>query len=147
MEKSKVKQNLIEELVGIKQMMLSIIEDKEGMDYNPLSQDELKSIKKGDIIERMIGFLVPMYLMVSDVKNDIILAEVFLSNDKSVLIDFMPDPIWEFNVNTGLEIDERFKKPPSYIRRIINQKELDYINEEIKQNPNKDPEVPYPFKG
>ena len=87
-------------------------------EYNPLTTQQLHSIKKGDVIERMLAFCVPMYLIVQKVENDII------------------DCGWTFDRNTGLEIDEDIPTTVSYIRRILT--------EEQKEEYTKTKEVKYP---
>lgn len=85
--------------------------------YNPLTKEELLAIKKGDVIERMLAFAIPHYLMVREVTDTVI------------------DAGWTFNRETGMEIDEDIPTTVSYIRRVMteeqrellkNQKEIPY---------------------
>ena len=71
--------------------------------YIPLTKEQYHSIKKGDIIERMLAFAIPMELIVQDVTENII------------------DCGWTFDRNTGLEIDEDIPVKVSYISKIIKQ--------------------------
>jgi len=71
--------------------------------YIPLTKEQYHSIKKGDVIERMLGFVIPMQLIVQSVTDDII------------------DCGYIFDRNTGLEIDENISVTVSYISRIIKQ--------------------------
>jgi len=74
-------------------------------EYKPLSKEVLLSIKKGDVIERMLGFSIPIYLKVQEVTNDII------------------DCGWTFDRHTGLEIDEYISVTVSYISKVLNEEE------------------------
>jgi len=71
--------------------------------YTPLTKEEYHSIKKGDVIERMLAFAIPMELVVQSVTDDVI------------------DCGWTFDRNTGLEIDDDIPVKVSYISRIIKQ--------------------------
>ena len=84
--------------------------------YSPMTREDLHSIKAGDVIERMLAFKIPMYLIVKEVKGDII------------------DACWTFNKNTGLEIDEDIQRNApdlqiSYIRRVMTPEQLEYLNQ------------------
>ncbi len=94
---------------------------KEEQSYTPLSKEKLKTIKVGDVIERMLAFAVPMYLTVSKVENGI--------------IETGP---WTFSVETGLEIDEDIPTTVSYIRRILTEDQKQLIKDGAKS-------VPYPL--
>lgn len=85
-------------------------------DYTPLSQDELANIKQGDVIERMLAFAIPVYLIVQRVDENII------------------DAGWIFNRKTGVEIDEDIPTTVSYIRRVLTeeQKELVKAGEKLQ---------------
>ena len=72
-------------------------------EYKPLTKEEYKSIKAGDVIERMLAFCIPMELRVQSVDDNIINAG------------------WVFDRNTGLEIDEDIPSTVSYISKIIKQ--------------------------
>lgn len=85
--------------------------------YNPLSPEELKAIKKGDVIERMLGFCIPCYLKVQDVNNGII------------------DAGWTFDRNTGLEIDKDIPTTVSYIRRVLTEEQKEFLNQGNKEVP------------
>jgi len=74
-------------------------------EYNPLSKEVLHNIKKGDVIERMLGFCIPMNLIVQEVTEDII------------------DCGWTFDRHTGLEIDEYISVTVSYISKVLNEEE------------------------
>jgi hypothetical protein len=69
----------------------------------PLSIAEYQSIKPGDVIERMLGFSIPMELVVQSVTESII------------------DAGWVFDRTTGIEIDEDISVPVSYISKIIKR--------------------------
>lgn len=77
--------------------------------YNPLPKETIRAIKIGDVIERMLGFAVPMYLNVVDVTEDII------------------DCGWIFNRLTGLEIDDDIPTTVSYISKVLNEEEKEII--------------------
>lgn len=83
--------------------------------YNPMNKKDLLNIKPGDLIERMLGFSIPVYLVVQEVTDDLIKAG------------------WEFDRNTGLEVDDDIPVKVSYIRRVMNeeQKELLKTQKEI----------------
>lgn len=85
--------------------------------YNPLPPEELKKIKKGDVIERMLGFSIPCYLIVQDVKNGII------------------DAGWIFDQNTGLEVDKDISTTVSYIRRVLTEEQKEFLNQGNKEVP------------
>lgn len=70
--------------------------------YKPLTKEEYHSIKPGDIIERMLAFSIPMNLRVTSVIGNIITCGH-----------------WEFERDTGLEIDEDISARVSYISKII----------------------------
>jgi hypothetical protein len=71
--------------------------------YKPLTKEEYHSIQKGDIIERMLAFSIPMEIVVQSVNEDTI------------------DAGWIFHKNTGIEIDEDISVPVSYISKIIKR--------------------------
>lgn len=87
--------------------------------YTPLSKEELHSIKVGDVIERMLGFAIPVYLVVSEVTENRIISA------------------WEFDRNTGLEIDEDIPITVSYIRRILTEEQKQMLDNGVKK-------IPYP---
>jgi hypothetical protein len=70
--------------------------------YNPLTKEAYHSIKKGDVIVRMLAFCMPDKLIVNEVTENVITAGW-----------------WEFDRNTGVEIDEDISVPVSYISEII----------------------------
>ncbi len=75
------------------------------MEYTPLTKEELHNIKPGDVIERMLAFCIPDYLVVQSVSETII------------------DCGWTFDRNTGLEIDEDISVTVSYIRKVLTEEE------------------------
>ncbi len=83
-------------------------------EYTPLSKEELLFIKKGDVVERMLGFAIPCYLIVQEVTEDRI------------------DCGWEFDRNTGLEVDEDIPTTVSYIRRVLTEEQKEIIKTEGK---------------
>lgn len=85
--------------------------------FNPLTQEQYRSIKTGDVIERMLGFAVPMYLNVGEVTEDKI------------------DCGWVFDRNTGIEIDEDIPMPVSYISRILTEEEKKIVADGGKLEP------------
>lgn len=78
-------------------------------EYNPLSKEVLHNIKKGDVIVRMLGFAIPMNLVVQEVTEDII------------------DCGWTFDRHTGLEIDEYISVTVSYISKVLNEEEKSIV--------------------
>jgi hypothetical protein len=76
--------------------------------YKPLSQQEYASIKPGDVIIRMLAFILPMELTVTAVDEKVITAGA-----------------WRFDVQTGIEIDEDIPTPVSYISGILELEEHD----------------------
>lgn len=91
------------------------------IDYTPLSKDELNTIKKGDVIERMLAFCIPCYIVVQEVTDDRI------------------DAGWIFDRNTGLEIDPDISHTVSYIRRVLTEEMKWLVDRGIKN-------IPYPYK-
>lgn len=90
-------------------------------EYHPMSKEALRAIKPGDVIERMLAFVVPVYLIVQEVTEDRIKCG------------------WEFDRNIGLEIDEDLQDMSvpleertqiSYIRKVLTEEE----KEEVKKN-------------
>lgn len=77
--------------------------------YTPLTKEEYNSIKAGDVIERMLAFAVPVYLVVQKVEGNII------------------DCGWEFDRNTGLEIDEDIPTTVSYISKILTEEQKEIV--------------------
>jgi hypothetical protein len=73
--------------------------------YRPLTKEQYNSIKKGDVIERMLAFAIPMYLIVQSVEDGVI------------------DAGWTFDANTGLEIDEGISVKVSYISKVLTEEE------------------------
>lgn len=78
-------------------------------EYTPLSKEELLKIKKDDVIERMLGFCIPCYLIVQEVTEDRIKCG------------------WEFDRNTGLEVDEDIPTTVSYIRRVLTEEQKEIV--------------------
>lgn len=83
-------------------------------EYTPLSKEQLLAIKAGDVIERMLGFAIPVYLNVQKVENGII------------------DAGWTFSQETGLEIDEDIPTTVSYIRKVLTEEEKEFVKENGK---------------
>lgn len=77
--------------------------------YAPLSIEMLREIKSGDVIERMLGFSIPCYLVVQEVTETTI------------------DCGWTFDRNTGLEIDADVSTPASYIKRVLTEEQKQII--------------------
>lgn len=88
-------------------------------DYHPLTKEQLRAIKPGDVIERMLGFAIPCYLVVQEVTEDLIMA------------------CWEFHRDTGLEKDDDIPSTVSYIRRVLTEEQKQLLHTEVKI-------VPYP---
>lgn len=80
-------------------------------EYKPLSKEQLLSIKPGDVIERMLGFSVPMYLKVQKVEDGII------------------DAGWTFSQETGLEVDDMIHYNVSYIKTILTEEQKLIVKE------------------
>ena len=77
--------------------------------YNQLSKEELHAIKPGDVIERMLAFAIPCFLVVQNVTDNII------------------DAGWTFDRNTGLEVDEGLSHPASYLSRVLTDEQKEII--------------------
>ena len=73
--------------------------------HKPLSQEQYRAIKAGDVVERMLAFTIPVYLIVQEVIDDII------------------DCGWTFDRNTGLEIDDDIPTTVSYISKVLTEEE------------------------
>ena len=78
--------------------------------YEPMSKESLQAIKPGDIIERMLAFAIPVPLEVGEVTDNVIKAGY-----------------WEFDRNTGLEIDDDIPMKVSYIRRVLTNDEAEQL--------------------
>jgi hypothetical protein len=74
--------------------------------YKPLSVQEYESIKVGDIIIRMIAFVLPIELTVTAVDEKVITTGA-----------------WRFDRKTGIEIDEDIPTAVSYISEILEPTE------------------------
>lgn len=94
--------------------------------YTPMTKEDLLAIKKGDVIERMLGFSIPVYLIVQNVTDDII------------------DAGWLFDRETGFEIDEDLQDMSlpiqqrmqiSYIRRVLNDDQKKILDDGAKEVP------------
>lgn len=94
--------------------------------YTPMKKEDLLAIKKGDVIERMLAFCIPTYLVVGEVTEDRIKCN------------------WEFDRETGLEIDEDIQDMSiplkdriqiSYIRRVLNEDQKEMLKNGVKQIP------------
>lgn len=86
--------------------------------YKPLTKEEYNSIKVGDVLERMLGFVIPVYVNVINVTDTVI------------------DCGWTFDRNTGLEIDEflqdindrrEVKLQISYISKILSEEQKEIV--------------------
>jgi len=77
--------------------------------YNPLTKEDYRSIKVGDVIERMLAFSIPCYLVVQSVTENLIECG------------------WTFDRNTGLEVDDMIPSTVSYISRVLNEEEKGII--------------------
>jgi hypothetical protein len=86
--------------------------------YTPLTEAQLREIKKGDTIERMIAFTIPVYIIVQEVTDTTI------------------DCGWIFDRRTGVEIDEDISAPVSYIRRVLTEEQKELVKKGEK--------LPYP---
>lgn len=91
---------------------------KQEQKYTPLSKEKVKAIKVGDVIERMLAFVVPMYLIVSKVENG--------------MIETGP---WTFSAETGLEVDEDIPTTVSYIRRVMTEEQKEVLKTGAKEVP------------
>lgn len=80
------------------------------MQYSPMSSKALRQIKKGDTIERMMGFKTPLYTQVLEITEDNILTECC-----------------KFDRDTGLEQDKASQATFSYIRRKMDEAQLKLI--------------------
>lgn len=81
-------------------------------EYKPLiTKEELLNIKKGDVLERMLAFSIPVYIIVQKVTEDVI------------------DAGWTFNRHTGLEIDDDISTTVSYIRRVLTEEQKEIIKQ------------------
>lgn len=94
--------------------------------YTPMTKDSLLKIKKGDVIERMLGFCIPIYIIVQEVTENRIKC------------------IWEFDRETGLEVDEdlqdmsvpmKDRMQISYIRRVLNDEQKAILDNGAKEVP------------
>lgn len=86
--------------------------------YTPLSKEALFDIKPGDVIERMLAFAIPMYIVVG------------LVDDKKIEAGF-----WIFDRNTGIEIDEDISTNVSYIRRVLTEEQKQLLDSGVKEIP------------
>lgn len=77
--------------------------------HKPLTTEQYQAIKKGDVIERMLGFAIPMYLVVQEV------------TDKFIDCGYM------FDRKTGLEIDDDIPTTVSYISKVLTEEEKQII--------------------
>jgi hypothetical protein len=84
------------------------------IEYTPMSKKDLHNIQEGDVIERMLGFQIPVYLIVKNITENTIEAG------------------WIFDRNTGLEIDEDIPLAVSYIRKILTEEEKVIVKEKGK---------------
>ena len=78
--------------------------------YQQLDKEILHNIKPGDIIERMLGFVIPDYLRVTEVNDQFIYC-----GPKNVG--------WKFDRDTGLEVDEDLTTTPSYLARVLTEEQ------------------------
>lgn len=82
----------------------------EQQSYTPMTKEQLYAIKPGDVVERMLAFAIPCYLIVQSVENGII------------------DCGWTFSRETGLEIDEDIPSTVSYLRKVLTEEEKQEIS-------------------
>ena len=80
--------------------------------YKHLPYGQLSGIKKGDVIERRIAFMVPSYVTVVDITP----------------VTIKCDP-WAFDRDSGLEIDEDIFCVISYIGKVLTKEEKQIIKE------------------
>ena len=78
--------------------------------YFPLSKEQYRAIKVGDVIERMLCFAIPVYLNVIAVTDTII------------------DCGWTFDRDTGLEIDKDITTTASYISKVLTEEEKKIVS-------------------
>lgn len=93
-------------------------------EHTPLTTEEYQSIKVGDIIERMLGFAIPIYVIVSEITDNLIICGP-----------------WTFDRKTGIEVDDDIPSTVSYIRRILTDE-----MKELLSGPEKLERIPYPFE-
>ena len=79
--------------------------------YTPLPKETLLSIKVGDVVERMLAFAIPQYLVVQSM------------DDKT-----FDAGLWTFDRNTGVEIDEDIPSTVSYIRRVLTEEQKQLLD-------------------
>lgn len=79
------------------------------MNFKPLTTEQYQAIKVGDVVERMLAFKIPMYLVVQEVTDTII------------------DCGWTFDRKTGLEVDEAIPTTVSYISRVLTEEEKETV--------------------
>jgi hypothetical protein len=84
-----------------------------GIQYTPMSKEDLHKIKAGDVLERMLGFQIPVQVVVQEVTEDTI------------------DAGWTFDRHTGLEIDEDIPVKVSYIRSVTKKEDEQILNKII----------------
>ena len=79
-------------------------------EFKPLSKEIIQSIKTGDVIERMLSFTIPMYLIVTEV------------NDKFIYCGTEEEE-WKFERERGIEVDDDIPITVSYIAKVLNEEE------------------------
>lgn len=78
-------------------------------DFEPLCELDFPKLQKDDIILRQLGGLIPMELKITDVTEDRIICGS-----------------WEFDRNTGIEIDEMIPVQVSH----ISHRKFSYLSNE-----------------
>ena len=81
-------------------------------EYRSLAKEDYKSIKVGDVVQRMLAFTLPMYLKVTEIKDKVIVCGC-----------------WEFDRETGLEVDADIPVPSSYISKVLDEREKQIIKD------------------
>lgn len=86
-------------------------------EYKPIiTKEELPLIKKGDVIERMLGFSIACYLTVAEVTENTIQAGTLEGG-------------WIFSRHTGIEIDDEIPFAVSYIRRALTEEQKEIVKQ------------------
>jgi len=91
-------------LKDLKTFLIKDIKHRELIPFIGMSEEELKNIEVGDIVERMLGFMIPDPKLVTAVDEDTITCS-----------------FWDFDRKTGIEIDDEIPTKVSYIRRVISK--------------------------
>jgi hypothetical protein len=67
-------------------------------DFEPLCEEDFPTLVKGDVILRQLGGFIPMELIITEVTDDRVICGS-----------------WEFDRNTGIEIDDMISVQVSHI--------------------------------